>query len=145
MIGFTCTHAYPHTGSTSATSLPSTLKGLDMVVYQTFKKLLPAPDATQVQALLRDEKWHEYTYDSDGNSNHSDDSVSWEKERMAHYSDEECFEDGSEMQKKWRRRPAFLGEIADGGPIMMHGGGRMYMPIELLGEGQAGCGSGWLE
>ncbi|RGP75161.1 hypothetical protein FLONG3_5845 [Fusarium longipes] len=39
-VGFTCTHAYPHSSSSSVDNLHHMLKGLDMVVYQALKRLL---------------------------------------------------------------------------------------------------------
>ncbi|KAI1062968.1 hypothetical protein LB507_005760 [Fusarium sp. FIESC RH6] len=40
MVGFTCTHAYPHTSSSSAKDLRHMLKGMDMAVYQALKRIL---------------------------------------------------------------------------------------------------------
>ncbi|KAH7182606.1 uncharacterized protein B0J16DRAFT_321377 [Fusarium flagelliforme] len=39
-VGFTCTHSYPHTSSSSIEDLHHTLKGIDMVVYQALKRIL---------------------------------------------------------------------------------------------------------
>ncbi|KAL2359768.1 hypothetical protein RJZ56_007376 [Blastomyces dermatitidis] len=36
-VGFICTHAYPHSARASHDHLPNNLKGIDMLVYQTFK------------------------------------------------------------------------------------------------------------
>lgn len=39
MIGFYSTHAYPHTAGKKHTNLPFCLKGIDMIVYETFISL----------------------------------------------------------------------------------------------------------
>lgn len=40
LIGFKCTHAYPHCSQASADTLHHTLKGIDMLVYQALKLLV---------------------------------------------------------------------------------------------------------
>lgn len=50
-LGFTCTHAYPHTSNSSVKDLAHCLKGLDMVVYQS---LLALAESARVTAVLHD-------------------------------------------------------------------------------------------
>ncbi|KAF4445671.1 hypothetical protein F53441_10620 [Fusarium austroafricanum] len=54
LIGFTCTHAYPHTSKSSENKLHHMLKGLDMVVYQALKRIL---GTAEVAALVDDEEY----------------------------------------------------------------------------------------
>lgn len=56
LLGFTCTHAYPHTSYSSANTLHHTLKGLDMVVYQALKRLTASVRMTHA---LDDYSFHE--------------------------------------------------------------------------------------
>jgi len=70
VLGFTCTHAYPHTSKSSVDDLHHTLKGLDMVVYQALKRLT---GSVQVATVLDDDKYQ-----------------SWKRERgYRDYSDEQ--------------------------------------------------------
>ncbi|KAF5025641.1 hypothetical protein F66182_2247 [Fusarium sp. NRRL 66182] len=67
-VGFTCTHAYPHTSKSSLNSLRHMLKGLDMVVYQALKRILGAAhvtaclDAQRYEAQRRERKQEEREY-----------------------------------------------------------------------------------
>ncbi|KAF5661724.1 hypothetical protein FCIRC_11750 [Fusarium circinatum] len=54
LIGFSCTHAYPHTSKSSTNNLHHMLKGIDMVVYQALKRIL---GTAEVAALVDDEKY----------------------------------------------------------------------------------------
>ncbi|KAF5238711.1 hypothetical protein FANTH_10209 [Fusarium anthophilum] len=54
LIGFSCTHAYPHTSKSSTKSLHHMLKGIDMVVYQALKRIL---GTAEVAALVDDEEY----------------------------------------------------------------------------------------
>ncbi|KAJ3507607.1 hypothetical protein NM208_g15937 [Fusarium decemcellulare] len=65
LVGFTCTHAYPHTSKSSVETLHHSLKGLDMVVYQALKRIL---GSARVSAVLDDAEWREDQRDwrSDG-------------------------------------------------------------------------------
>ncbi|KAM0441304.1 hypothetical protein ACHAPT_000613 [Fusarium lateritium] len=58
LVGFTCTHAYPHTSNSSVGNLHHTLKGIDMVVYQALKRLL---GSARVTAVLDDDDYKEST------------------------------------------------------------------------------------
>ncbi|KAM0388730.1 hypothetical protein ACHAQC_009382 [Fusarium culmorum] len=40
LVGFTCTHAYPHTSRSSHENLHKMLKSIDMVVYQALERLV---------------------------------------------------------------------------------------------------------
>lgn len=51
MIAFTCTHSYPHTSNSATNNLPAGLKGLDMIMYQTLRKIF---DHAVVTAVLDD-------------------------------------------------------------------------------------------
>lgn len=55
-IGFSCTHAYPHTSSTIGNNLKKRLKGLDMLVYQALKNLAKS---VRVVAMLDDKEYQE--------------------------------------------------------------------------------------
>ncbi|KAH7166480.1 hypothetical protein EDB81DRAFT_285274 [Dactylonectria macrodidyma] len=48
LLGFTCTHAYPHTSGSSMDNLHHMLKGLDMMVYQALRQLTGAAKITTV-------------------------------------------------------------------------------------------------
>ncbi|KAF5672554.1 hypothetical protein FHETE_3688 [Fusarium heterosporum] len=54
LIGFNCTHAYPHTSRSSVDNLHHMLKGLDMVVYQALKRIL---GTAQVAAVVDDSQF----------------------------------------------------------------------------------------
>ncbi|KAF4341782.1 hypothetical protein FBEOM_4293 [Fusarium beomiforme] len=54
LVGFSCTHAYPHTSKSSTGNLHHMLKGIDMVVYQALKRIL---GAAEVAALIDDEEY----------------------------------------------------------------------------------------
>lgn len=54
IIGFSCTHAYPHTSRTIGNDLEKGLKGLDMLVYQAFKHLAKS---VRVVAMLDDKQY----------------------------------------------------------------------------------------
>ncbi|KAM0337999.1 hypothetical protein ACHAPU_011462 [Fusarium lateritium] len=54
LIGFNCTHAYPHTSRSSVDNLHHMLKGLDMVVYQALKRIL---GTAQVAAIVDDSQF----------------------------------------------------------------------------------------
>ncbi|KAF4963652.1 hypothetical protein FSARC_8357 [Fusarium sarcochroum] len=56
LIGFTCTHAYPHTSKSSVDNLHHMLKGLDMVVYQALKRML---STVVVTVALDDSKYRQ--------------------------------------------------------------------------------------
>ncbi|KAK3328729.1 hypothetical protein B0H66DRAFT_532 [Apodospora peruviana] len=58
VVGFTCTHAYPHSAeASSAESLENSLKGLDMVVYQALKRLT---GSVRVTGIIDDRKDYYY-------------------------------------------------------------------------------------
>ncbi|KAM0549411.1 hypothetical protein ACHAPJ_009397 [Fusarium lateritium] len=56
LVGFTCTHAYPHTAKSSLNNLQHMLKGLDMVVYQALKRIL---GTARVTTVLDDKEYQE--------------------------------------------------------------------------------------
>lgn len=56
LVGFACVHAYPHTSSSTADHLPSTLKGLDMVVFHVLERLT---SHTRAAVYLHDSEYHE--------------------------------------------------------------------------------------
>jgi hypothetical protein len=56
VVGFACGYAYPHNSTSSKGHLPSTLKGLDMAVYQVLSRLT---GAARVAVYLHDEYYHE--------------------------------------------------------------------------------------
>ncbi|KAM5355088.1 hypothetical protein ACJ41O_001734 [Fusarium nematophilum] len=56
LVGFTCTHAYPHTSKSSLGMIHHSLKGIDMVVYQALTRIL---GAAQVTAVLDKKKYQE--------------------------------------------------------------------------------------
>jgi hypothetical protein len=69
-LGFTCTHAYPHSSKSSIDNLHHTLKGLDMVVYQALKRLA---GFAQVATVLDDHSYQDwmngYSYNKKSKSN----------------------------------------------------------------------------
>ncbi|KAK4039660.1 hypothetical protein C8A01DRAFT_16385, partial [Parachaetomium inaequale] len=60
LLGFTCTHAYPHTSNSAATTLHHTLKGLDMLVYQALKRLT---GSVKVTHALDDQLFQDWRLD----------------------------------------------------------------------------------
>lgn len=69
-VGFACGYAYPHNSTSSKGHLPSTLKGIDMAVYQVLSRLT---GAARVAVYLHDEdyhkqlrEWHEEWTDGSG-------------------------------------------------------------------------------
>ncbi|KAI1029018.1 hypothetical protein LB505_009256 [Fusarium chuoi] len=56
LVGFSCTHAYPHTSKSSTNNLHHMLKGIDMVVYQALKRIL---GTAEVAALVDDEEYRQ--------------------------------------------------------------------------------------
>lgn len=67
-MGFACTHAYPHTSSSTRTYINRMLKGIDMLVYQTFCRL---NSSAKVCAVL---DGSEYETREDGHHESSSDS-----------------------------------------------------------------------
>ncbi|KAL6414139.1 hypothetical protein AUP68_00655 [Ilyonectria robusta] len=59
-LGFTCTHAYPHTSDSSIRNLHHTLKGLDMMVYQALHQLV---GNARVVTVLDDEEYQDQMRD----------------------------------------------------------------------------------
>ncbi|KAK5989672.1 hypothetical protein PT974_07927 [Cladobotryum mycophilum] len=59
-VGFTCTHAYPHTAQSSLEHLHLTLKGIDMVVFQALKRILGDARVTAVIDMQKYEESLEY-------------------------------------------------------------------------------------
>ncbi|KAK5062691.1 hypothetical protein LTR84_004765 [Exophiala bonariae] len=56
LIGFSCTHGYPHTSPSSIPHLDRRLKGVDMLVYQVFKRLT---GSARVRAVLDASEYEE--------------------------------------------------------------------------------------
>ncbi|KAF9771336.1 hypothetical protein IL306_011033 [Fusarium sp. DS 682] len=77
LVGFSCTHAYPHTSKSSTGNLHHMLKGIDMVVYQALKRIL---GAAEVAALIDDEEYREYQHES------IPESIEWRKELKARHN-----------------------------------------------------------
>ncbi|CZR36058.1 uncharacterized protein FPRO_03682 [Fusarium proliferatum ET1] len=71
LVGFSCTHAYPHTSKSSISNLHHMLKGIDMVVYQALKRIL---GTAQVAALVDDEEFREDQQES------IPETIAWKKE-----------------------------------------------------------------
>ncbi|KAF5572387.1 hypothetical protein FPANT_13125 [Fusarium pseudoanthophilum] len=76
LVGFSCTHAYPHTSKSSTSNLHHTLKGIDMVVYQALKRIL---GTAEVAALVDDE---EYRHDEQESI---PERIEWKKENWQRY------------------------------------------------------------
>ncbi|GKU05049.1 hypothetical protein FLAG1_07809 [Fusarium langsethiae] len=64
IVGFTCTHAYPHSSTSSIENLHHMLKGLDMVVYQALRRILGdasvatvLDDSKYVEEQLQNKEW----------------------------------------------------------------------------------------
>ncbi|EWG41439.1 hypothetical protein FVEG_03561 [Fusarium verticillioides 7600] len=76
LVGFSCTHAYPHTSKLSTSNLHHMLKGIDMVVYQALKRIL---GTAEVAALVDDE---EYRHDEQESIT---ERIEWKKENWLKY------------------------------------------------------------
>ncbi|KAF5547454.1 hypothetical protein FMEXI_5150 [Fusarium mexicanum] len=72
LIGFSCTHSYPHTSKSSTNNLHHMLKGIDMVVYQALKRIL---GTAEIAALVDDERFREYEQEA------IPERLEWQQER----------------------------------------------------------------
>ncbi|KAF4954426.1 hypothetical protein FGADI_5292 [Fusarium gaditjirri] len=77
LVGFSCTHAYPHTSKSSTGNLHHMLKGIDMVVYQALKRIL---GTAEVAALVDDEEYRLKQQDS------IPESIEWKREQRLKYN-----------------------------------------------------------
>lgn len=77
LVGFSCTHAYPHTSKSSTNNLHHMLKGIDMVVYQALKRIL---GTAEVAALVDDEKYRHCEQES------IPEMIEWKKDHRLKYN-----------------------------------------------------------
>ncbi|EWY95012.1 hypothetical protein FOYG_04147 [Fusarium oxysporum NRRL 32931] len=77
LVGFSCTHAYPHTSKSSTNNLHHMLKGIDMVVYQALKRIL---GTVEVAALVDDEEYRHYEKES------IPEMIEWKKDHRLKYN-----------------------------------------------------------
>ncbi|KAF4439201.1 hypothetical protein FACUT_4278 [Fusarium acutatum] len=78
LVGFSCTHAYPHTSKSSTNNLHHMLKGIDMVVYQALKRIL---GTAEVAALVDDEGYREDEQDC------IPERIEWRNEQRKYHPD----------------------------------------------------------
>lgn len=106
LLGFTCTHAYPHSSQLTLHKLHHTLKGIDMLVYQALMRLV---GNARVSAVLDDSEYQDRIRDGGWDYDDSDGSQS-DKGVVAHCTTRPPLTD-------WTGPPVTWADYEEGEPL----------------------------